>query len=80
MSVNVNCIPDFPRVCEIFDQLWSATNNEHVDDFVALDPIFLQMLMGFTQGTKTADGTVLDGESTMSPVDARRSSRQSKWA
>ena len=65
MSVNVNCIPDFPRVCDIFGQLWSATNGEHVDGFVALDPIFLQMLMGLTQGTQTADGTVLDGESTV---------------
>lgn len=65
MSVNVNCIPDFPRVCDIFGQLWFATNNEHVDGFVAIDPIFLQMLMGLTQGTQTADGTVLDGESTV---------------
>ena len=65
MSVNVNCIPDFPRVCDIFGQLWSVTNGERVDGFVALDPIFLQMLMGLTQGTKTADGTVLDGESTV---------------
>ena len=65
MSVNVNCIPDFPRVCDIFSQLWFATNNEHVDGFVALDPIFLQALMGLTHGTKTADGTVLDGESTV---------------
>ena len=65
MSVNVNCIPDFPRVCDIFSQLWSATNNEHVDGFVAIDPIFLQMLMGLTHGTRTGDGTVLDGESTV---------------
>ena len=65
MSVNVNCIPDFPRVCDIFNQLWFATNNEHVDGFVALDPIFLQSLMGLTQGTQTSDGTVLDGESTV---------------
>ena len=65
MSVNVNCIPDFPRVCDIFDQLWFATNGEHVDGFVAIDPIFLQALMGLTHGTQTADGTVLDGESTV---------------
>ena len=65
MSVNTNCIPDFPRVCDIFSQLWSATNNERVDGFVALDPIFLQMLMGLTQGTQTSDGTVLDGGSTV---------------
>ena len=65
MSVNTNCIPDFPRVCDIFSQLWSATNGEHVDGFVAIDPIFLQMLMGLTQGTQTSDGTVLDGESTV---------------
>lgn len=50
MSVNTNCIPDFPRVCDIFSQLWFATNGEHVDGFVALDPIFLQMLMGPTSG------------------------------
>lgn len=65
MSVNTNCIPDFPRVCDIFNQLWLATNNEHVDGFVAIDPIFLQMLMGLTHGTQTSDGTVLDGESTV---------------
>ena len=65
MSVNVNCIPDFPRVCDIFNQLWYATNGECVDGFVALDPIFLQALMGLTQGTRTSDGTVLDGESTV---------------
>ena len=65
MSVNTNCIPDFPRVCDIFDQLWLATNNEHVDGFVAIDPIFLQSLMGLTHGTQTSDGTVLDGESTV---------------
>lgn len=65
MSVNVNCIPDFPRVCDIFSQLWSATNGERVDGFVAIDPIFLQMLMGLTQGTQTSDGTVLDGGSTV---------------
>ena len=65
MSVNVNCIPDFPRVCDIFGQLWYATNSEHVDGFVALDPIFLQMLMRLTHGTQTSDGTVLDGESTV---------------
>ena len=65
MSVNTNCIPDFPRVCDIFSQLWSATNGERVDGFVAIDPIFLQMLMGLTHGTRTSDGTVLDGESTV---------------
>ena len=65
MSVNTNCIPDFPRVCDIFSQLWYATNGEHVDGFVAIDPIFLQALMGLTRGTKTADGTVLDGGSTV---------------
>ena len=65
MSVNVNCIPDFPRVCDIFGQLWHATNGERVDGFVALDPIFLQALMGLTQGTQTSDGTVLDGGSTV---------------
>ena len=65
MSVNTNCIPDFPRVCDIFSQLWSATNNEHVDGFIAIDPIFLQMLMGLTCGTQTSDGTVLDGSSTV---------------
>ena len=65
MPANTNCIPDFPRVCDIFSQLWYATNGEHVDGFVAIDPIFLQSLMGLTHGTKTADGTVLDGGSTV---------------
>ncbi len=62
---NPNCIPDFPRVCDIFNQLWYKTSGEQVDGFIALDPIFLQMLMALTPGTQTSDGTVLDGTTTV---------------
>ena len=62
---NPNCIPDFPRVCDIFNQLWYITNGEQVDGFIAIDPVFLQMFMALTPGVQTSDGTLLDGTTTV---------------
>ena len=65
MAGNTGCIPDFPRVCDIWNQLWATYQGEYVNGFIALDPIFLQMLMGLTGGAYMYDGTLMDGANTV---------------
>ena len=65
MAGNTGCIPDYPRVCDIWNQLWSTYQGEYVNGFIALDPIFLQMLMGLTGGAYMYDGTLIDGSNTV---------------
>ena len=65
MAGNTGCIPDFPRVCDIWSQLWNTYQGECVDGFIAIDPIFLQMLMGLTGGAYMFDGTLMDGSNTV---------------
>lgn len=65
MAGNTGCIPDFPRVCDIWNQLWGTYQGEYVNGFIALDPVFLQMLMGLTGGAYGPDGTLIDGSNTV---------------
>ncbi len=65
MAGNTDCIPDFPRVCDIWNQLWATYQGEYVNGFISLDPIFLQMLLGLTGGAGLYDGTVIDGSNAV---------------
>ena len=62
---NTCFIPDFPRVCDIWGQLWATFQGEYVDGIIALDPVLLQMLMALTGGAQMYDGTRLDGTNTV---------------
>ena len=65
MAGNTCSIPDFPRVCDIWSQLWLNFQGESVDGIIALDPVLLQMLMALTGGAYMTDGTLLDGNDTV---------------
>ncbi|HJG31100.1 MAG TPA: DUF4012 domain-containing protein [Collinsella ihuae] len=54
-------IPDFPRAASIIGQLWEAGMGQHVDGVIALDPVFLQYLLGLVGGVTLPDGTAVDG-------------------
>lgn len=54
-------IPDFPRAASIIGQLWEAGMGQHVDGVIALDPLFLQYLLGLVGGVTLPDGTAVDG-------------------
>ena len=62
---NTCFIPDFPRACDIWSQLWATFQGESVDGIIALDPVLLQMLMALTGGAQMYDGTYLDGTNTV---------------
>lgn len=57
----VNCTPDFTRVGELARAYWAEVGNGDVDGVVALDPVFLQWLLGLTGGFTAPDGTTVDG-------------------
>ncbi len=64
MAGNTPCIPDYPRVCDIWNQLWYTHQGEYLNGIVSLDPIFLQMLMALTPGADMYDGSHIDGTNT----------------
>lgn len=64
MAGNTDCIPDYPRVCDIWNQLWYTHQGEYLNGIVSLDPIFLQMLMALTPGADMFDGSRIDGTNT----------------
>ena len=57
----VNYTPDFTRVGELASQYWEQKGYGRVDGVVAVDPVFLQWLLGLTGGFEAPDGTFVDG-------------------
>lgn len=64
MPGNVNCNPDFPRDCEMWSEFWTIFHGSTVDGIIAMDPIFLQSLVGLTPGVQLEDGSWIDGTNT----------------
>lgn len=58
---DVNGIPDFPRAAQLMMNAWSAADMGQVDGVIALDPVFLQSMLGLVGGVTLSDGTTLDG-------------------
>ena len=61
LSTSVNIVPDFSHVGSIVAEYWRMTDSEQVDGVVAIDPVFLQSVLGVVGGVTTEDGTVVDG-------------------
>ena len=53
--------PDFPRAAGLLSQMWEIKYGQHLDGVVALDPVFLQYLLGVVGGVKLPDGSSIDG-------------------
>lgn len=60
----VNCDPDFVRVGELARDYWAQTDGGTVDGVIAIDPVFLQRLVGLTGSITAPDGETLDGTNT----------------
>ena len=61
LSTSVNIVPDFSHVGSIVAEYWRMTDDQQVDGVVAIDPVFLQSVLGVVGGVTTEDGTVVDG-------------------
>lgn len=64
VAVDVNFTPDFPRTGEIAKAMWEQYQQTSVDGVIAMDPIFLQSMLGVTGGVTLPDGRVMDGTNT----------------
>ena len=53
--------PDFPRAASLLQRMWEREYDQHVDGVVALDPVFLQYLLGVVGGVELPDGSTIDG-------------------
>lgn len=60
--------PNFPRAADRVTQFWEHTNGdeiggsaENIDGVIAVDPAFLQYVLGAVGGVTSPDGTVIDG-------------------
>lgn len=58
---DVNITPDFTRTGVIARAMWEKTQGQSVDGVIAVDPVFLQQLLGVTGPVTLSDGTTLDG-------------------
>ena len=55
-------IPDFPRGAQLTQTIWAINHNgQMVDGVIAVDPVFLQYLLGVVGGVTASDGTQVDG-------------------
>ncbi len=53
--------PDFPTSAYRIVQFWTKNFGGAVDGVIALDPVFLQYILGVTGGVASPDGTLVDG-------------------
>jgi hypothetical protein len=60
----MNDNPDFPRTCELWSQACAKMAGKYVDGVVALDPVFLQNVLGLCGTLTLEDGTIMDGSTT----------------
>ncbi|WP_455138948.1 DUF4012 domain-containing protein [Thermophilibacter sp.] len=55
-------IPDFPRGAQLSQTIWAINHSgQMVDGVIAVDPVFLQYLLGVVGGVTASDGTQVDG-------------------
>ena len=60
-----NATPDFPSAAKHWQDGWRILRRQHINGVIALDPVFLQQVLGFLgQAIWMDDGSVLDGWNT----------------
>lgn len=58
---DVTMTPDFPRAAQLASDMQKAIVGDDIDGVFAVDPVFLQYMLGIVGGTQLPDGTVVDG-------------------
>lgn len=62
-AAQMTMTPNFVRVGELAQGYWEQAGYGIVDGVIAVDPVFLQRLLGLTGGITAPDGTIIDGTS-----------------
>lgn len=58
---DVTMTPDYPRAAQLVSDMQKAIVGDDIDGVFAVDPVFLQYMLGIVGGTQLPDGTVVDG-------------------
>ena len=58
---DVTITPDYPRAAQLASDMQKAIVGDDIDGVFAVDPVFLQYMLGIVGGTQLPDGTVVDG-------------------
>ena len=58
---DVTMTPDYPRAAQLVSDMQKAIAGDDIDGVFAVDPVFLQYMLGVVGGTQLPDGTVVDG-------------------
>lgn len=58
---DVTMTPDYPRAAQLVSDMQKAIVGDDIDGVFAVDPVFLQYMLGVVGGTRLPDGTVVDG-------------------
>lgn len=58
---DVTMTPDYPRAAQLASEMQKAIVGDDIDGVFAVDPVFLQYMLGVVGGTQLPDGTVVDG-------------------
>lgn len=58
---DVTMTPDYPRAAQLASDMQKAIVGDDIDGVFAVDPVFLQYMLGIVGGTQLPDGTVVDG-------------------
>ncbi len=58
---DVTMTPDYPRAAQLVSDMQKAIVGDDIDGVFAVDPVFLQYMLGVVGGTQLPDGTVVDG-------------------
>lgn len=57
---DVTMTPDYPRAAQLASDMQKAIVGDDIDGVFAVDPVFLQYMLGVVGGTQLPDGTVVD--------------------
>ena len=60
-AAQVTYTPNFVRTGEMASEYWRQAGLGEVDGVIAIDPVFLQWLLGLTGGFTAPDGSTIDG-------------------
>ena len=58
---DVTMTPDYPRAAQLASDMQKTIVGDDIDGVFAVDPVFLQYMLGIVGGTQLPDGTVVDG-------------------
>jgi hypothetical protein len=66
---NLGMNPNFPRTAQMFEEYWQRIGGGDLDGVIAIDPTFLQDLLGIVGSVTTSNGTVVDGTNAVRIIE-----------